>query len=118
MNWCPLENHDENSGHPVKYYCRCPCLGSRHMVIVRLVLQPTLCGIGCRQILEMRCLLKIRLFSHINNYYHSNLLLDFIDILFRVSLYGNFEWHFIKYTSSSSLLLLGQLTAVIPKYAT
>ena len=30
-----------------------------HMVIVRLVLQPTLCGIGCRQILGMRRLLKM-----------------------------------------------------------
>jgi len=29
------------------------------MVIVRLVLQPPLCGIGCRQILEMRRLLEI-----------------------------------------------------------
>ena len=29
------------------------------MVIVRLVLQPTLCGIGCWQILEMRHLSEI-----------------------------------------------------------
>ena len=29
-----------------------------NMVIVRLVLQPPLCGIGCRQILEMRHFLK------------------------------------------------------------
>ena len=56
---CPLESHPENSDHPVRYYCRCQCLSSSHMVIVRLVLQPPLCGIGCRQILEMRCLLEI-----------------------------------------------------------
>ena len=42
-----------------RYYCRCQCLGSSHMVIVRLVLQPPLCGIGSRQILEMRRLLKM-----------------------------------------------------------
>lgn len=59
VNWFPLESHPENSGHPVRYYCRCQCLGSSHMVIVRLVLQPPLCGIGCRQILEMRRLLEI-----------------------------------------------------------
>jgi len=29
------------------------------MVIVRLVLQPPICGISCRQILEMRRLLEI-----------------------------------------------------------
>ena len=52
---CPLEN----SGHPVRYYYKSQCLGSSHKVIVRLVLQPPLCGIGCRQILEMRRLLKI-----------------------------------------------------------
>ena len=51
--------YPQNSGHPVRYYCRCQCLGSSHMVIVRLVLQPPLCAIGCQQILEMRCLLKI-----------------------------------------------------------
>ena len=27
VNWCPLESHSENSGHPVRYYCRCQCLG-------------------------------------------------------------------------------------------
>jgi len=59
VNWFPLESHPENSGHPVRYYCRCQYLGSSHMVIVRLVLQPTICGISCRQILEMRCLLEI-----------------------------------------------------------
>ena len=32
---------------------------SSRMVIVRWVLQPPLCGIGCRQILEMRRRLKI-----------------------------------------------------------
>ena len=30
VNWCPLESHPENSGHPVRYYCRCQCLGSSH----------------------------------------------------------------------------------------
>ena len=39
VNWCPFESHPENSGHPVRYYCRCQCLGSGHIVIVRLVLQ-------------------------------------------------------------------------------
>jgi len=42
-----------------RYYCRCQCLGLSHMVIVRLMLHPPLSGIGCRQILEMRHLLKI-----------------------------------------------------------
>ena len=51
LNWCPLESHPENSDHPVRYYCRCQCLGSSHTVIVRLVLQPLFCGIGWRQIL-------------------------------------------------------------------
>ena len=55
---CPSENHPENSGHPVRYYCWCQCLSSSHMVIVYLVLQPPLCEIGCQQILEMRPLLK------------------------------------------------------------
>ncbi|KAK2157214.1 hypothetical protein LSH36_195g02014 [Paralvinella palmiformis] len=27
VNWFPLESHPENSGHPVRYYCRCQCLG-------------------------------------------------------------------------------------------
>ena len=54
VNWCPLESHPENSDHPVRYYCRCQCLYSSHMVIVRLVLQPPFCEIGCKQILEMR----------------------------------------------------------------
>ena len=49
---CSLEGHTENSGHPAS-------LGSSHMVIFRLVLEPPLCGIGCRQILEMRHLLEI-----------------------------------------------------------
>ena len=31
-----------------RYYCKGQCLGSSHMVIVHLVLQPPLCGIGCR----------------------------------------------------------------------
>ena len=53
-----IRNHSENSGHPVIYYCRCQCLGSSHIVIVHLVLQPPVCGIGCRQVLEMRRLLK------------------------------------------------------------
>ena len=44
VNWCPLESHPVNSGHPVRYYCRC---------------QPPLCGIGSQQILEMRRLLNI-----------------------------------------------------------
>ena len=48
-----------NSGHPIRYYCRCQCLCWSHMVIVRLVLQPPLCGIGCWQILEMRHLFNI-----------------------------------------------------------
>ena len=52
-------SYHENSGHPVRYYCRCQCLGSSHMVIVHLVLQPPLCGISCRQTLEMRRLLEI-----------------------------------------------------------
>ena len=64
MNWCPLESHPETSGHPVRYYCRCLCLGTSHMVIVHFVLQPPLRGLGSRQILEMRRLLKIlNLFS-------------------------------------------------------
>ena len=58
VNWCPLESHPENSGHPVRYYRRCQCLGSSHMVIVHLVLQPPLCEIGCPQILVMRHLLN------------------------------------------------------------
>ena len=33
-------------------------IGSSHMVIVRLVFQPSLLGIGCRRILEMRRLLN------------------------------------------------------------
>ena len=59
VNWFPLESHPENSGHPVRYCCRCQYLGSSHMVIVRLVLQPPLCGISCRQILEMCRLVEI-----------------------------------------------------------
>ena len=59
VNWFPLESHPEKSDHPVRYYYRCQCLGSSHMVVVRLVLQPPLCGISCRQILEMRRLLEI-----------------------------------------------------------
>ena len=61
------------------------------MVIVRLVLQPPLCGIGCRQILEMRRLLEIlNLFekdncssflSPINNYYLLNHYRVFTDII-------------------------------------
>jgi len=40
LNWCHLESHPENSGHPVRYYCRClclryncrcPCLGSNYI---------------------------------------------------------------------------------------
>ena len=58
VNWYSLESHPENSGHLVGYYCSCQCLGSSHMVIVRLVLQPPLCGISCRQMLEMRRPLK------------------------------------------------------------
>ena len=42
-----LESYPQNSGHPVRYYYRCQCLGSSHMVIVRLVLQPPICGISC-----------------------------------------------------------------------
>jgi len=79
---CPFESHPENSGHPVRYYCRCQCLGSSHMVIVHLVLQPSLCGIDCRQILEMPRLLKI-----LNNYYLLNHYRVFTDILFGVLLY-------------------------------
>ena len=41
-----------------QYYCKSLCLGLSHMVIVPLVLQPPLCGISCRQILEIRRLLK------------------------------------------------------------
>ena len=59
VNWFQLESYPENSGNPVRYYCRCQCFGSSHMVIVRLVMQPPLCGIGCRQILEMPHLLEI-----------------------------------------------------------
>ena len=29
VNWFTLESHPENSGHPVRYYCR--CLGSSHI---------------------------------------------------------------------------------------
>ena len=57
--WCPLESHLENSGHPVRYYCRCQCFGSSHMVIVPLMLQPPFRGIGCRHILEMRRFWKL-----------------------------------------------------------
>jgi len=57
VNWCLLESHPENLGHPVIYYCR--FLGWSHMLIVRLVLEPPLCRIGCQHILEMRHLLKI-----------------------------------------------------------
>ena len=39
VNWFPFESHPENSGHPVRYYRRCQCLGSSHMVIVRLVVR-------------------------------------------------------------------------------
>jgi len=35
-----------------------PVSRSSHMVIVRLVLQPPLCGMNCRKILEMSGLLK------------------------------------------------------------
>ena len=59
VNRCPLESHPENSDHPVKYYCKCQCLASNQMVIVRLILQPPLCGIDCRNILETRHLLKV-----------------------------------------------------------
>ena len=52
------------------------------MVIVHLVLQPSLCGIDCRQILEMPRLLKI-----LNNYYLLNHYRVFTDILFGVLLY-------------------------------
>ena len=31
VNWCPLEGHPENSGHPVRYYCRYQCLGSSNI---------------------------------------------------------------------------------------
>ena len=58
VNWFPLESHPQNSGHPVKYYCRCQCLSSSHVVIVRLLLHPPLCRIGCQQISEMRRVLK------------------------------------------------------------
>ena len=34
VNWCPLESHPETSDHLVRYYCRCQCLGTIHMVIV------------------------------------------------------------------------------------
>ena len=37
-----IRKYPENSGHPVRYYCRCQWPGSSHMVIVRLVLQPPL----------------------------------------------------------------------------
>jgi len=48
------------SSRKLRCYCSCQCLvGSSDMVIVRLVLQPPLCGIGCRKILKMRRLLKI-----------------------------------------------------------
>ena len=65
VNWFPLESYPENSGHPVRYYCMCQCLVSSHMVIVHLVLQPQRCGISCRQILEMRRLLKSLLKTHL-----------------------------------------------------
>jgi len=38
---------------------KCQCLGSSYMVIVSLVLQPQLCGIGCGIGCEMRRLLEI-----------------------------------------------------------
>jgi len=59
VNWCPLESHPDNSDHPVRFYCRCQCLSSSHMVIVHLLLQLPLCGINCQQILEMHRFLKI-----------------------------------------------------------
>ena len=88
---CQLESYPENSGHPVGYYCRCQCLGSSHMVIARLVQEVPLCGIGCRQILEMR-----RLFSKntpvqvdlTDKYLISfNSLPQFLQTLFAVLLY-------------------------------
>jgi len=53
VNWFPLENHPENSGHPVRYYSNNQCPGSSYMVIGCLVLQSPQYGIGCQQILEM-----------------------------------------------------------------
>ena len=54
-----LERNAEhiNSGHPVRYYCRCQCLGSSHMVILRLELHPSLCGN------KKKSLLKTHLFK-------------------------------------------------------
>ena len=40
VNWCPEESNPKNLGQPVRYYCRCQCISSSHMVIVRIVLQP------------------------------------------------------------------------------
>jgi len=42
VNWCQLESHPENSGHPVRYYYRCQCLGSSQIVIVLYIAAPTL----------------------------------------------------------------------------
>jgi len=68
-------------------------LGASHMVIVHLVLQPPLCGIGSWQILEIRRLFKqiIRfkthlsgLLFHINNTY----LLNHLEGFYRHIIWG------------------------------
>jgi len=58
---CELVSKRKSSS--VRYYCRCQCLRSSHMVNVLLVLQPPLCGIGCQHIFEMCHLLKILICS-------------------------------------------------------
>jgi len=52
-------SNPQNSGHLVRYYYRCQCLGPSHMVNVHFMSQLPICGIGCQQILKMPCLLKI-----------------------------------------------------------
>ena len=80
MNWCLLENNPQNSGHSVKYYCRCLCLGSSHMVIVRLGLQhPTLWNRLPADNINTSSL------ENLKSYW------IFIGILFGMSLYSAFE---------------------------
>jgi len=90
VNWVPLENHSKNTGNPVRYYCRCLCLCSSHMVIVCLMLQPPLCGIGCRQILEMRRLFKSLNLCNIRT--HSRLIQTIINECRLNLLFGLFRY--------------------------
>ena len=46
VNSGPLGSPLENSDNPVRYYCRCLCLGSSYMAVVHLELQSPLCGLS------------------------------------------------------------------------